>query len=243
MLINDDCFNYLKEINSKSVDLILVDPPYLISKKSGFKNIADTTTKEMATKYNVSIDFGEWDKEELDWDLLFKEYYRILRDGGTLIFFFDVWKSQMIKEIADKYKFKQPRVGQWQKTNPVPINSKVNYLSNAIEYFFTFTKGKKPTFNSTYDNAVYKYPLCHGKERLEHPTQKPLGLISDLILKHSNPGDLVLDTFSGTGTTGHACILNDRKYILIEREEKYFDLMKKRLEKISTNSNLLDIKK
>jgi DNA modification methylase len=68
-------------------------------------------------------------------------------------------------------------------------------------------------------------------------------LISELILKHSNPGDLVLDTFSGTGTTGHACILNDRKYILIEREEKYFDLMKKRLEKISTNSNLLDIKK
>jgi DNA modification methylase len=131
MLINDDCFNYLKNIENKSVDLILVDPPYLISKKSNFKNYSDKANSDIVTKYGShSIDFGEWDKEEIDWDLLFKEYYRILRDGGTLIFFFDVWKSTMIKEIAEKYKFKQPRIGQWQKTNPVPINSKVNYLSN-----------------------------------------------------------------------------------------------------------------
>lgn len=243
MLINDDCFNYIKQIPNNSVDLILTDPPYLISKKSGFKNISENTNKEMVTKYNVSIDFGDWDKGEIDWDLLFKEYYRVLRDGGTLIFFFDVWKSQTIKEIAEKYKFKQPRVGQWQKTNPVPINSKINYLSNAIEYFFTFTKGKKPTFNSVYDNAIYKYPICHGKERLDHPTQKPLGLISDLILKHSNSGDLVLDTFAGSGTTGHASILNDRKYILIERDENYFNILEKRINEIKTNSIVLDIKK
>ena len=242
MIINDDCFNYISKIPSKSVDLILVDPPYLISKKSGFTNYSDKTNSDMITKYGkVSIDFGEWDKEEINWDLLFIEYYRVLRDGGTLIFFFDIWKSTIIKEIADKYKFKQARIGQWQKTNPVPINSKVNYLSNAIEYFFTFTKGKKPTFNSVYDNGVYKYPLCHGKERLDHPTQKPLGLISDLLLKHSKPGDLVLDTFAGSGTTGHACILNDRDYILIERDEKYFDILKKRIEELSTNKEVDNI--
>jgi DNA modification methylase len=196
----------------------------------------------MITKYGkVSIDFGEWDKDEIDWELLFKEYYRVLRDGGTLIFFFDIWKSTIIKEIAEKQKFRQPRVGQWHKTNPVPINSKVNYLSNAIEYFFTFTKGKKPTFNSVYDNAVYRYPLCHGKERLDHPTQKPLGLISEILLKHSNPGDLVLDTFAGTGTTGHACVLNDRRYILIERDEKYFEILKKRIDGLSTNAKVGDI--
>jgi DNA modification methylase len=147
----------------------------------------------------------------------------------------------MIKEIAEKYKFKQPRIGQWHKTNPVPINSKINYLSNAIEYFFTFTKGKKPTFNSVYDNGVYRYPLCHGKERLDHPTQKPLGLISELLLKHSKPGDTVLDTFAGTGTTGHACILNDRKFILIERDEKYFDILKKRIDGLSTKQELDNI--
>lgn len=230
MLINDDCFNYLKNIENKSIDLILVDPPYLISKKSNFKNYSDKANSDIITKYGShSIDFGDWDKEEIDWDLLFKEYYRVLRDGGTLVFFFDVWKSTMIKEIAEKYKFKQPRIGHWQKTNPVPINSKLNYLSNGTEYFFTFIKGKKPTFNSEYDHGVYKYPLCHGKERLEHPTQKPLNLIIDLVKKHSNEGDLVLDTFAGTGTTGEACKVLNRRFILIEKDENYFLLIKNRL--------------
>ena len=243
MIIKGDCFDLIKDIDSKSVDLILVDPPYLISKSSGFSNISDTTSKEMATKYGkVSIDFGEWDKGELDWNLLFKEYYRILKDSGTLIIFYDIWKSNDIKSMADKYKFKQPRVGQWQKTNPVPINSKLNYLSNAIEFFFTFVKGKKPTFHSLYDNGVYRYPICHGKERYDHPTQKPLALISDIINKHSNEGDVVLDNFAGTGTTAHACILNNRNYIVIERDDKYFDILKFRIEGLTTNLESNDIK-
>ena len=241
-IINTDCFDELPNIESGSISLILIDPPYLISKSSGFSNISNATSKEMATKYgSISIDFGEWDKGELDWDLLFKEYYRILKDSGTLIIFYDVWKSSNIKFFADKYKFNQPRVGQWQKTNPVPINSKVNYLSNSIEFFFSFVKGKNPTFNSKYDNAVYKYPICHGIERTEHPTQKPLSLIKDLILKHSNPGDLVLDTFAGSGTTGEACQLLDRNFILIEKDKNYFEIIKNRLEKNSTKSNLDNI--
>ena len=234
MIIKGDCFDLIKDIDSKSVDLILVDPPYLISKSSGFSNISDTTSKEMATKYGkVSIDFGEWDKGELDWNLLFKEYYRILKDSGTLIIFYDIWKSNDIKSMADKYKFKQPRVGQWQKTNPVPINSKLNYLSNAIEFFFTFVKGKKPTFHSLYDNGVYKYPICHGKERYDHPTQKPLALISDIINKHSNEGDIVLDPFSGAGTTAEACINLNRKYLCIEKNLEYFNISMQRIKNLS----------
>ena len=243
MILKGDCFDLIKDIDSKSVDLILVDPPYLISRSSNFKNYSDDASQELITKYGkVSIDFGEWDKGELDWDLLFKEYYRILKDSGTLIIFYDVWKSNDIKSMADKYKFKQPRVGQWQKTNPVPINSKINYLSNAIEFFFTFVKGKKPTFHSVYDNGVYKYPICHGKERYDHPTQKPLALISDIINKHSNEGDVVLDNFAGTGTTAHACILNNRNYIVIERDDKYFDILKSRIEGLTTNLESNDIK-
>jgi len=234
MILQGDCFELIKNIESKSVDLILVDPPYLISRPSGFSNYSDDASKELITKYGkVSIDFGDWDKGELDWDFLFKEYNRVLRDGGTLIIFYDVWKSTEIKTMADKHKFKQPRVCQWQKSNPVPINSKLNYLSNAIEYFFTFVKGKKPTFHSVYDNGVYRYPICHGKERYEHPTQKPLQLITDIVNKHSNPGDIVLDNFAGTGTTAHACILTDRKYIVMERDEKYFEIIKSRINGLS----------
>ena len=222
----DDCFNYLSKIEDNSIDLILTDPPYDISKKSGF------SSGKLSKFTQISIDFGYWDTE-IDLDKLFKEYYRVLRKGGTLIIFYDIWKSNMIKDFANKYKFKQPRVGQWLKNNPVPVNSKINYLSNCSEYFFTFVKDKNATFNSEYDNGIYNFPLCHGKERLEHPTQKPLGLIKSLILKHSKEGDLVLDTFSGTGTTAVACIETDRKFICVERDEKYYQLSKSRLEQIN----------
>jgi site-specific DNA-methyltransferase (adenine-specific) len=232
MIICGDCYLEIKNIQSNSVDLIIIDPPYLISKDSNFKQISDSTSKEMATKYNISIDFGDWDKSELDWDSLFEEYFRVLKKSGTIIIFYDVWKSNELKFAAEKVGLKQPRVCAWIKTNPVPINSKINYLSNATEYFFTFVKGGKPTFHSEYDNAFYQYPICHGKERYKHPTQKPLSLISDLIKKHSNIGDMVLDTFAGTGTTGHACKLNDRNYILIEKDENYFNIIKERLNKL-----------
>lgn len=231
MIILGDCLQELPKIESNSIDLIITDPPYLISKDSNFKQTSESTSKEMITKYNISIDFGDWDKIELDFNYLFKEWFRILKKGGTLIVFYDVWKSNDIKESALEAGFKQPRVCAWIKTNPVPINSKINYLSNATEYFFTFVKDSKPTFNSKYDNGFYKFPICHGKERLKHPTQKPLGLISELIEKHSNSGDLILDNFAGTGTVGEACIKLDRDYILIEKEESYFSLIVDRLNK------------
>lgn len=229
MVINKDCQEYIKKIQSNSIDLILIDPPYLISKDSNFKSFSEKTTDQMKKKYNISIDFGEWDKESIDWDFLLSEYYRVLKNSGTIIIFYDSWKSTELKFFAEKNKFKQPRIGMWVKTNPVPINSKINYLSNAVEYFFTFVKKSKPTFNSKYDNGIYNYPICHGKERYNHPTQKPLSLISELIKKHSNEGDLVLDTFAGTGTTAHACLNLNRKYIMIERDENYFNIMKDRI--------------
>ena len=239
MFIFDDCFNYLDKIESNSIDLILTDPPYQISRKSNFKNHSEKATDFIKTKYKkYSIDFGYWDTD-IDLNFLFKEYYRVLKKGGTLIIFYDIWKSTYLKEVADKNNFKQHRVGQWLKNNPVPINSKVNYLSNCSEYFFSFVKDKNPTFNSEYDNAIYKYPLCHGKERLEHPTQKPLLLIKDLINKHSNVDDIVLDTFSGTGTTAIACIETNRKYICIERDEEFFNIA---MQRIKTYESIMNIK-
>lgn len=231
MLIFGDCFEKLDLIDSNSIDLIIIDPPYLISKESNFKKTSQKTSTEMKTKYDISIDFGDWDKTEIDWNVLFCSFYRILRNGGTLIIFYDVWKCVDLKNASEKNKFKQPRVCNWIKTNPVPINSKVNYLSNSTEFFFSFVKGSNPTFNSKYDNGSYSFPICHGLERLNHPTQKPLSLIETLVSKHSNPGDTVLDCFAGTGTVGEACQRLDRKYILIENNEQYFNLIKNRLNK------------
>jgi len=226
-IILGDCYELLKQIKSSSVDLILTDPPYNISRSSNFKKNSDNKKFN-----NISIDFGDWDQNEIELDKLLSEFKRILKKGGTLIIFYDIWKSQNIKYFADLHGFKQPRVCQWVKTNPVPINSKKNYLSNAIEFFFTFVKGGNSTFNSSYDKGLYNYPICHGKERTEHPTQKPLGLIKALIEKHSNVGDLVLDPFGGSGTTAIASIELSRDFILFEKDHSYFEMSKNRIEQI-----------
>lgn len=242
-LFNENCQNRLPLIQEKSVDLILIDPPYLISRKSGFANSGPNTTVECARKFGgYKTDFGEWDKNDLDLTFVLEEFYRILKNGGTLIMFYDFWKLQEVKEIAETIGFKQPRLGCWNKTNPVPVNSKKNYLSNGKEFFVSFVKKSKPTFNSEYDTGdyyfeetqerfdTYFYPICHGKERSPHPTQKPLELTKQLVLKHSNEGDLVLDCFAGSGTTGAACSELKRNCILIETEPIYCDIIKNRIQ-------------
>lgn len=223
-IIESDCFDALKDIDNNSIDLILTDPPYLISRSSNFHNHSDNI------KFNkIKIDFGEWDKEPIDLDLLFKEYKRVLKPGGTLIIFYDIWKCEGLKSSAELVGFKQPRVCQWVKNNPTPINSKINYLSNAVEFFFTFVKGKNPKFNSQYDKGIYNYPICHGKERTDHPTQKPLSLFKDIISKHSEVGDVILDTFAGSGTTAVASKEMNRNYIVIENDPKYIEIIKSRI--------------
>ena len=91
-------------------------------------------------------------------------------------------------------------------------------------------KGSKPTFNSSYDNGLYEYPICRDKGRF-HPTQKPIKLIEELILKHSNEGDLVLDCFSGSGTTAVACMNTGRTFLGCELDKEYYNKSLKRIER------------
>jgi len=186
-------------------------------------------------KYAVKTDYGSWDSEfTMDKLRLFvRHFYRILKDGGTCIIFFDLWKLSYLKEEMEAEKFKQLRFIEWIKTNPQPINSKRNYLTNCREIALLGVKKGKPTFNSSYDNAIYdnaiyKHPIYSGKDRF-HPTQKSLNLFEDLIKKHSNEGDLVLDCFLGSGTTVVAANNTNRSFIGCELDEKYFNQTTERL--------------
>lgn len=259
---NEDGLKYLSTIDKNSIDLILTDPPYIISRDTGMnthyntvkmmeskniqyvksekeweeykneKNINNDDKKENYMKYGtiygkkycVKTDYGDWDKnftiETLE--RFVSEYYKKLRKGGTLIIFFDLWKITLLKEIMEKYKFKQIRFIEWIKTNPQPLNSKVNYLTNCREIALLGVKGGSPTFNSKYDNAIYSYPLQGGKQRF-HPTQKNINLFEDLIKKHSNEGDTVLDTFLGGGTTAIACKRTKRHFKGCEISKEYYD--------------------
>ena len=221
-LLQGDCLELIKQVPSNSVDLILIDPPYEISRPTNFQSGEETGRD--TDRFRISMDFGEWDKNFTGLEVVIKEGYRILRQGGTMICFYDLWKIETLKNLYDSNKFKQVRFIEWMKTNPVPINSKINYLTNAREVAVSAIKGSKPTFNSSYDNGLYSYPICAGKERTIHPTQKPLSLITDLVLKHSNEGDMVLDCFMGSGTTGMACKNTNREFIGMELDEKYFEI-------------------
>ena len=261
---NTDGITYLKTIENNSIDLILTDPPYLISRDSGMnthynniksnenKNIEYIKTNEeweeyksankettfddkqkmnflkygtiYGKKYCVKTDYGEWDKDFTIEKLneFIKQYYKKLRKGGTLIMFFDIWKITILKELFEKHKFKQIRFIEWIKTNPQPLNSSVNYLTNCREIALIGVKGGKPTFNSKYDNGIYMFPLQGGKKRF-HPTQKSLLLFEELIKKHSNENDVVLDTFLGGGTTVRACKNTNRNFKGCEISKEYYD--------------------
>jgi site-specific DNA-methyltransferase (adenine-specific) len=150
------------------------------------------------------------------------EYYTKLKKGGTLIMFFDLWKITDLKNLLEKYKFKQIRFIEWIKTNPQPRNSKVNYLTNCREIALIGVKEGNPTFNSSYDNGIYMHPLQGGKNRF-HPTQKSLVLFEELIKKHSNENDTILDTFLGSGTTAIACKNTKRNFKGCEISKEYYD--------------------
>jgi site-specific DNA-methyltransferase (adenine-specific) len=253
---------YLKTLDPNSIDLILTDPPYIISKSSGLDKhynnvkyneandinevkseeewtnyklqnaIEDDTHKSNYIKYGsiygkkycVKTDYGSWDS---DFTLATLEkfielYYSKLKKGGTLIMFFDLWKITNLKDLLEKYNFKQLRFIEWIKTNPQPRNSKVNYLTNTREIALLGVKDSNPTFNSSYDNGIYSFPLQGGKNRF-HPTQKSLALFEELIKKHSNEGDTILDTFLGSGTTALACKNTKRLFKGCEIDKTYYD--------------------
>ena len=225
-LINQDAFDFLKNVESSSIDLILTDPPYTITKQTGF----ESGNNPDYDRLKISTQFGEWDNVIIDYDNMFKEFYRVLKKGGTAIIFYDLWKISYIYESSIQHKFKQQRFIEWIKTNPVPINQSINYLTNSREIALTCIKGSKPTFNSKYDNGIYEFPIEHCKDRF-HPTQKPLKLMETLIEKHSNEGEIVLDCFSGSCTTGMACINTSRKFVGCELSKDFYDKSMQRLNK------------
>ena len=259
---NAEGMEYLSTIPNNSIDLILTDPPYIISRESGMnshynnvkenekqniefvktqdeweeyktnKNIETDDSKQNYMKYGtiygkkycVKTDYGDWDNEFTmeDLDGFIGEYYKKLRKGGTMIMFFDLWKISHLKDVMEKHKFKQLRFIEWIKTNPQPLNSNTNYLTNCREIALLGVKGGKPTFNSKYDNSIYMFPLQGGKNRF-HPTQKSLPLFEELIKKHSNEGDVVLDTFLGGGTTAIASKNTNRNFKGCELSTEYYD--------------------
>lgn len=224
----------MKNIESKSIDLILADLPY--------------------SSKNRKITWNSWDGE-INLGLLFKEYDRIIKDNGAIVLFaMQPFASQL---IANYYKyFKYEWI--WQKEQGTGfLNSKRMPLRDH-ENILVFYK-KQPTYNPQYTYGV-PYTTTKGslsdnycnsdkivktvndgrrypKTVIEfnrdtdglHPTQKPIALLEYLINTYTNEGDLVLDNVMGSGSAGVACVNTHRNFIGIELDEKYFSIAEKRI--------------
>lgn len=221
-IICGDCLEVMQGIPDKSVDLVLTDPPYN----------ASNSKISCIDKHYTTVD-EEWDKD-FQIEPFIAEVKRILKPNGSLLVF---CSYHLLGEYLTKTPLKLQQIIHWTKTNPFPAIAKI-YTPN-IEYCLWFVKGSPYTFNKEYSGQnIITTNICAGYERTEHPTQKPLLLFEKLITVHSNKGDIILDPFLGSGTTAIAALNTGRFFVGIEKEPKYVEIARKRLEQAQARQSL-----
>ena len=227
-IVCSDYLDFLRTLESNSVDLVLTDPPYGISRRTGFAEV-----KTGVERFAVSMDFGEWDHEEIDLESLCKEIYRILKPSGTAIIWYDLWKLSEVHVALQSSGHVMLRLIVWHKTNPVPLNSKRLYLTNSREIAVLGVKKGSPVFHSEYDTGDYFSPIPRHQGNRIHPTQKPVDLFGELIQKHTDPQGLVVDPFLGSGTTAVAALASGRSFAGCDIDANYVEAARKRISTIS----------
>ena len=237
MLYNADCIEILKTLKPNSIDLIFADPPYFLS--NGGKSIHSGKI--------VSVNKGDWDdKSKYDNHLQFtKEWlqqsFRVLKYGGSIWISGTVHNIFDVKNYLDEIGFKIINIVVWHKSDPPPLIYK-NKFKFSYELIIWAKKDGKHTFNYKDMFAVegeemqdvWTIPAVGISEKKfgYHPTQKPEALLERIIRACSNEGDIVLDPFSGSGTTCFVAKRLNRKYIGIEKNKEFFNISKRRIDSI-----------
>jgi len=260
-LYNDDCLNILKNIPDESIDLIVTDCPYhivsggcttgtygngngifqketggILSKRvvgknkqgyilEGTKHIAlfgilndndaTTYTKQGKLFKHNDIKFSEW----------LPELYRVIKPSTHIYIYINARNLKELQIEAEKVGFIFQQLIVWKKNNATPNRY---YLNNA-EFILMMRKGNAKNINNMGTKNILEVKNIIGKKI--HPTEKPVELNEILISNSSNEGDLVLDPFMGSGSSGVACKKLNRDFIGIEIDEKYFNIAKERIEK------------
>lgn len=214
-IILGDCYEVLKDIPSKSIDLIVIDPPYEISKASkSIKSDLDLQMnklyKELETAHAVhGVN-----------DSLLDELFRVMKKPNIYIWCNKKQILQYLKYFVE-YRKCSFDILVWIKTNPVPLYGK-NYM-NDKEFCLYFRKGI--SLSTTYESGKTYWITSTNKTdkaMYNHPTCKPEEIISKLISNSSNEGDIVLDCFLGSGTTVACAKKLNRRYIGIEVDKEFY---------------------
>ncbi len=235
-LLNGDCLKVMQCIPDGTIDCIITDPPYNIGL---FMHERNTNLKKMREN---QFAYAGWDNMEFnEWKRNMSEFLfqcsRIMRKKGTLIIFMSILKVSEIIELAQKCGFYYKTTGVWHKTNPMPRNMKLQFVNSTECWIYFIHKGTSGTFNNN-GNVKHDFlesSVCPVSEKKygKHPTQKPLKILKELISCVTNPNDIVLDPFMGSGSTCVASALLERKYIGIEIDADYYEIAKSRIEHIN----------
>jgi len=213
-----DCLEGMKQIKDKSIDLIVTDPPYLINYKTNYR-------KDKTHRFCKVIK-GDNDPQLISGYI--KECYRIMKDNTAMYMFCNSDKVDFFKQELEKY-FKVKNMIIWVKNNWTAGDLKAQF-GKQYEIVFLVNKGRK-LFNGKRITDIWNFNRVSGKKQL-HQNEKPLDLITQCILKHSNENNVIFDGFIGSGTTAIACINTNRNYIGFELDTNYYNIANERIKEV-----------
>lgn len=222
MLFNGDCFKILKDIPDNSVDCIITDPPYLMDTGGrGHSEISIRNKKRRSNELEPLSNFGE-----TQINTLANEITRVSKKVNAIIF---ASKNQ-IRYWFNAFSHITPTILFWGKSNPMPLVS--NTLLSDVEYVLYFREQGVPCYANYRTGSRFDITSCNQKDKVlyNHPTIKPVSIISRYMSFMTQQGDLVLDPFMGTGSTGVACVKTNREFIGIELDKQHFQTAKDRIE-------------
>ena len=220
-LYNEDCFSGMRRLidEGRRFDLILTDPPYEIG-----------VNGRGAFKKGRAMGRGELDfvASGFDYATCFSLFLELQEITNIIVFCSNAQISKTMQFFEERGI--SATLLMWHKTNPVPFTNN-GYLSD-VE-FIVWARGSGAYFNNnlpmSHKSKVFRSGITPSNERI-HPTQKRVDLLQRILNTHTQAGDSVLDPFSGSGSTGVACIIDKRRYVGFEINKGFFDKSLKRLE-------------
>lgn len=255
-IILGDNVELMKQLPNNSIDLIFADPPYNMNCEKELIRYEGTKFDGVDDEWDKYESLEQYDEECKKW---LEQCLRVLKKDGSLWVIGSFQNIHRLGYILQDMGAWIINEIVWEKSNPVPNFGGTRFV-NSQETMLWVVKDKKSKFTFNYKTmkhinggtqmkSVWRLPICSGNERLKykngkkvHSTQKPLALLERIILACSRKGDLVLDPFSGTGTTAHAAKLLGRNYIGLERDKIYYKESLKRLEKVEEDFTRDDLK-
>ena len=242
-VIEADCITAMAGLPDKSVDMIFADPPYNLQLGGDLFRPEGGRVDAVDDAWDKFDSLAAYDDFTRDW---LAEARRVLKDDGTIWVIGSYHNIFRVGALLQDANFWILNDVVWRKTNPMP-NFRGTRFTNAHETLIWCSKGEKAryTFNYSTMKALnddlqmrsdWLFPICSGAEREKgddghkaHPTQKPEALLYRVLLACTKPGDVVLDPFFGTGTTGAVARRLGRRWIGIEREAPYVDVARRRI--------------